>query len=119
MKHRLDNGLKENPQNIQEHDNPKWDHLSLRDKAPACSHDFQSISLYEHFLLAYDKVPRSNEKPNDSLLLPISEQYKTNQKPGMRKLKMKSNKIQTESNTKGTMLRKTRTMICSGRTTER
>ena len=85
MKHRLDNGLKENPQNIQEHDNPKWDHLSLRDKAPACSHDFQSISLYEHFLLAYDKVPRSNEKPNDSLLLPISEQYKTNQKAGNEK----------------------------------
>ena len=59
MKHRLDNGLKENPQNIQE--------------------------LYEHFLLAYDKVPRINEKPNDSLLLPISEQYKTNQKAGNEK----------------------------------
>ena len=85
MKHHLGNGLKENPQNIQEHDTPKWDHLSLRDKAPACFHDYQSISLYEHSLLAYDKVPRSNEKPNDSLLLPISEQYKTNQKAGNEK----------------------------------
>ena len=85
MKHHLGNGLKENPQNIQEHDTPKWDHLSLRDKAPACFHDYQSISLYEHSLLAYDKVPRSNEKPNDSLLLLISKQYKTNQKAGNEK----------------------------------
>ena len=57
----------------------------MGDKAPACFHDYQSISLYEHSLLAYDKVPRSNEKPNDSLLLLISKQYKTNQKAGNEK----------------------------------
>ena len=81
----MDNDPKENPQNIQEHDNPKWDHQSLRDKAPACSHDSQLISLYGHFLLASDKAPKNNEKLNDNLLLPLSEQYKISQKVGNEK----------------------------------
>lgn len=89
MKHRLDNGLKENPQNIQEHDNPKWDHLSLRDKAPACSHDFQSISLYEHFLLAYDKVQEVTKSQTIAYYYQYQNNIKQTKKPGMRKLKMK------------------------------